>query len=111
MPPLEIHVLLAVEHPLRRRRARARVVIAADIGAGVGLRQRERGDRVAARDRGSQRARCASVPASVIAPLPSPCIANAKSASPSCTRERLARDAQRARIERRQRAAVRGRDA
>ena len=32
---------------------------------------------------GSQRARSASLPASVIGPLPSPCIANAKSASPS----------------------------
>ncbi len=34
--------------------------------------------------RGSQRARCCGVPARLMAPEPSPCIANAKSARPEC---------------------------
>jgi hypothetical protein len=42
---------------------------------------------------GNQRAFCASLPASVIAPLPRPCSANAKSARPSWPGERLAGDA------------------
>ena len=106
MPPLEIQVFSPSSTQSSPSRARARGH-RRDVGAGVGLGQRERGDRLAARDRAAASARCcASLPASVIAPLPRPCIAKAKSARPSWQRERLAHDAQRARIERRQRAAV-----
>ena len=52
-----------------------------------------------ARVRSSQRC-CSGVPNRLIAPVPSPCMAKAKSASPSCLRQRLAGDAQRAHIKR-----------
>ena len=54
----------------------------ADVRAGVGLAQCKGGDLVAARDGRQVGAPAApGVPASVMAPLPRPCIANAKSAS------------------------------
>ena len=55
-----------------------------DIGAGLGLGQRESGNRLAAGDaRQIARLECTVAPASEIAPLPRPCMAKAKSASPS----------------------------
>ena len=76
--------LAAVEHPAAVA-ARARAAQGRDVGAGIGLGQREGGDRLAARDlRQPARLLLRRVPASVIAPLPRPCIANAKSARPSC---------------------------
>ena len=75
--------LAAVEHASRRRRARARVVIAATSEPASGSDSANAAIASPCATRGSQRAFCASLPASVIAPLPSPCIANAKSARPS----------------------------
>ena len=64
--------------------ARARAGHRRDVGAGVGLGERERGDRLAARDaRQVARASARRVPARLIAPEPRPCIAKAKSARPS----------------------------
>ena len=75
--------LLAVEHvgvAVLARGARHR----RDVGAGVRLGQRERRDRLAARDaRQVARASAPRVPARLIAPEPRPCIAKAKSARPA----------------------------
>jgi hypothetical protein len=81
--------LLAVEHigvavggaaqAMARRRSRPRA-----------RRARRRRSHSPARDARQQRACCSSVPGRLIAPVPRPCMAKAKSASPSRIGERLA---------------------
>ena len=54
-----------------------------DIGASLLLRERESGEPLAAADLWQTSLRCSSEPAIATAPEPRPCIAKAKSASPS----------------------------
>ncbi len=82
MPPFEIHVLQpsSTQSPPSRT---ARIVIAATSEPASGSDSANAAIAVPCATAGSQRAFCASLPASVIAPLPRPCIAKAKSARPS----------------------------
>ena len=82
MPPFEIHVLQpSIRQPPPSRTAR--VVIAATSEPAPGSDSANAGIAVPCATAGSQRVFWASLPASEIAPLPSPCSANAKSARPS----------------------------
>jgi hypothetical protein len=75
---LEIQVFTPV-----RRSPRALVVIAATSEPASGSDSAKPAIRSPATTPGRYRARCSSLPKSEIGPLPSPCIANAKSARPS----------------------------
>ncbi len=82
MPPLEIHVLQpSSTQPSPSRRARIASAATSDPASGSDSANAAMASPRATS--GSQRSRCAALPASVMAPLPRPCIANAKSASPS----------------------------
>ena len=83
MPPLEIQVLM----PSRRKppgTSRAVMPIAATSDPASGSDSAKPVRCLPPRGPGSQRARCSGVPNKVIAPVPNPCIANAKSASAPC---------------------------
>ena len=82
MPPLEIHVLQPSSTQCVPSRT-ARVVIAPTSDPASGSDSANAAIASPRATAGSQRRCCSSLPASVIAPLPRPCIANAKSARPS----------------------------
>jgi hypothetical protein len=75
--------LFPVEHEIRRRRAWRSWWNWPRRSPDCGSVSAKAEIALPARVSGSHSARCASVPKSVIAPVPSPCMAKAKSASPS----------------------------